>query len=341
MDREELIACRLAGQHLLSHGAPREVCGGLNGLQAQFLVHACRALELRCGPVEPGDDFCRSWTLRGTMHLFPLEDLPLYFHEGRQRKLRPCDTMQEDARLSSSRKEGFSQCILNRLSEGPAGREELKRLCADSGMTASEMESAFDPWGGLIRALAEAGRLCALPQEKKAYRLCPEFQPMQESDAWQEMLRRYFSTCGPASLADAAYFFGVPQSRLRHLMKELPLRFAVLDGETYFFLDEWTNTAKVPKCLLLGGFDPLMLCYEKRRSPMVPPEHLRGVFGLAGIVYPVILLHGRAIGRWKRAGRRLDLTLFAPLEEAERKAIWDTAEQEFPALQIRWSSDGV
>ena len=39
-----------------------------------------------------------------------------------------------------------------------------------------ESQSLFDPWGGLIRALCETGRLCHKVQEKKAYQICPAFR---------------------------------------------------------------------------------------------------------------------------------------------------------------------
>lgn len=72
-------------------------------------------------------------------------------------------------------------------------REELRALCRDNGMTYIEEESAFDPWGGLLRALCENGTLIHAAQQEKAFICCPPFTPMAEADAMRELLRRYLA----------------------------------------------------------------------------------------------------------------------------------------------------
>ena len=67
-------------------------------------------------------------------------------------------------------------------------------------MTEQESQSLFDPWGGTIRALCESGKLCHKVQQKKAYALCPPFTPMEELPARKEMLCRYFTHFGPATV---------------------------------------------------------------------------------------------------------------------------------------------
>ena len=64
-----------------------------------------------------------------------------------------------------------------------------------------------------------------------------------------------------------------------------------------------------------------MLGYEKHANPFLPEEALRGVFTLAGIVRPGILLDGRIAGVWKRRGRSVELTGLTPLQASQRKRI--------------------
>ena len=73
----------------------------------------------------------------------------------------------------------------------------------------------------------------------------------------------------------------------------------------------------LPDCLLLAGFDPLVLGYEKKQSVFLPPEYLRGIFSLSGIVMPPVLLHGSVAGRWKHSGKRLLITQFRPFSQEE------------------------
>lgn len=76
-----------------------------------------------------------------------------------------------------------------------------------------------------------------------------------------------------------------------------------------------------------------MLGYEKKESIFLPPEHLRGIFNLAGIVMSGILLKGQVVGRWRRKNDRLTLTPFWSLTEPEKKIILRTAEQQWNATK--------
>ena len=64
-----------------------------------------------------------------------------------------------------------------------------------------------------------------------------------------------------------------------------------------------------------------MLGYEKRSNPFLPEEALRGVFTLAGIVRPSVLLDGKIVGVWKRRGKAAELTWLIPLQSLQRKRI--------------------
>ena len=74
--------------------------------------------------------------------------------------------------------------------------------------------------------------------------------------------------------------------------------------------------------------------YEKKESPFLPPEHLRAVFSLAGIVSSTVLLHGQIAARWKKAGKKLQLCPFRPLTETELEQIACQAAQMFGAVKI-------
>lgn len=326
MTTDEIKLRQLAGQHLLSSAAPLTAAGDLCGIQAQFLSNALHALTIRCGAAPDTEALVKSWTIRGTMHLFPQRDLPLFLHQGRSHFLRPRDTLAEDECISAARKETFAALIVDSVSQGVEDREALKAVCFQAGMTGREAESVFDPWGGTLRALCEAGILCHKVQEKKAFRLCPPFEPMEEQAARLELARRYFTHYGPATIKDAAYFFGATQARVKSWLARLPVASAECGGRTYFYTGRNLPSGSIPGCLFLAGFDPLMLGYQKTESLWLAPEHLRGIFSLAGIVSPALLLRGRVAGRWKRKGNRLAVTLFEPLSSRDLDLIRDTAD---------------
>ena len=321
MTLEEIKLRRLAGQHLLVPADTQTVVKDLCGVQAQFLSHALHCLSIRCTEVNT-DGLVKSWTNRGTMHLFSVDDLPLFLHEGRTHFLRPVDTMESDAYISADRKAYFADLIVNAISQGIDEREALKAVCEKAAMTESENQSLFDPWGGTIRALCEAGRICHKVQEKKAYQLCPAFEPMAEEPARIELARRYFTHFGPASIKDAAYFFGTTQTKVKSWLKQLPVSETLLDGKSYFYIDNGLPAGILPDCLFLAGFDQLMLGYEKTESLILPEDHMHDIFNLAGIVRPAILVNGMAVGWWNLKNRKLIITLFSP---ADQKLISNTA----------------
>ena len=321
MTLEEIKLRRLAGQHLLDPADTQTVVKDLCGVQAQFLSHALHGLSIRCNEVNT-DGLVKSWTNRGTMHLFSVDDLPLFLHKGRSHFLRPVDTLESDAYISADRKAYFAELIVDAVSQGTDEREALKAVCEKAGMTESESQSLFDPWGGTIRALCEAGRICHKVQERKAYRLCPAFVPMAEEPARIELARRYFTHFGPATVKDAAYFFGTTQAKVKSWLKQLPVIETSLDGKSYFYIDNGGPVDNLPDCMFLAGFDQLMLGYEKTESLFLPKEHMRDIFSLAGIVRPAILVNGTVVGWWNLNNRKLKITLFAP---ADQKLISDTA----------------
>ena len=321
MTSEEIKLRRLAGQHLLASADTQTVIKDLCGVQAQFLSHALHGLSIRCDEVNT-DGLVKNWTNRGTMHLFSVDDLPLFLHEGRTHFLRPVDTLESNAYISAERKAYFADLIVDAVTQGVDEREALKAVCEKAGMTESESQSLFDPWGGTIRALCEAGRICHKVQERKAYQLCPTFEPMAEEPARLELARRYFTHFGPATVKDAAYFFGTTQAKVKSWLKQLPVMETSLDGKSYFYIDNGLPTGELPGCLFLAGFDQLMLGYEKTESLFMPREHMRDIFMLAGIVRPAILANGTVVGWWNLKNRKLKITLFSSVNQ---KLISDTA----------------
>lgn len=330
MQADEIRLMRMARQHLLFPVSMQQAARDLCGVQAQYLSHAMHALRIRSFDFDEStarEQMVKSWTLRGTMHVFSADDLPLMLHEGRAHFLRPCDTLEADECISRERKAFFAGLILEQIRRGNGEREALKRVCCESGMTQQESESLFNAWGGILRALCEAGQICHAVQQEKAFQPCPGFAPMPQQEAETALALRYFAHYGPASVRDAAYFFGVSQKRVRGWLDRLPVETVTCEGRTLFYIaGEETGAYEMPQCLFLAGFDPLMLGYEKKESLFLPTQHLRGIFNLSGIVMPAVLWQGRVIGRWKRT-EKLSITLFESADQPMRVRMEEKAHE--------------
>lgn len=341
MTIDDIRLLRLQGQHLLSPAPPLEVTADLCGLQAQMLSCALHALRIRTGGMDTAG-LVKSWTLRGTLHLFPQADMPLYIHrQGAPEDV--CGTpwyrwtcSKGEPGATPERERFFARLVVEQIAAGHDTREELRQICREAGMTEREESHVFHRWGGVMAELAQLGTVCFQVREEKSFRLCPAFAPVADSDAETELARRYFTHFGPATLRDAAYFFHVPQARVKQWLARLPVEALTVQGQTYYRLPCPAPDTGMPRCLFLAGFDQLMLGYRKEDNPFLPPEHLRGIFSLAGMVSPAILLEGRVVGKWKQSGGRLSLTLFEPVDAACQKHILSAAEALWPLRRVDW-----
>ena len=329
MEAEKIIAMRCAAHGLSAKKPGREIVRGLCGLQSQFAMQARHALTIRAGDGDAAlADCVRTWTMRGTMHTILQADAPLYLYDGRTHALRPCDRMESDERISAERKRALGEIIREAIRNGEGERERLRQICRANGMTEDEEQSAFDAWGGLLRAMAENGAIAYAAEAGKRFVLLEPHESWEKERARNEILRRYFTGYGPATIRDAAYFTGWGMREVAARAEKLDLRRAVYGGED-FFMDAQAETGEVPKCAYLAGFDPMMLGYEKKTSLTLAQENLRAVFNLAGIVAPTVLLGGRVAGKWKKTGKKLEVALFRAVTEEERRAMEEEAGKVF------------
>lgn len=333
----ELKQWRLWAQHLTEKATPLQVAADLCGIQAQYAANAVHALAIRCESTDM-ERLVKSWTLRGTLHLFPKKDLPLYLPErghdffatpyGRWRYGHGCEVSRE-------RMGFFARVVEGALSDTPITRDCLKALCRERGMTAEEEPWVFDGWGGVIRMLAESGHLCLSAAESRAYVRCPDFSPMPAEQARSELLRRYLTHYGPVTLHDMMYFFRWTQREIRQLLTALSPKTILCQKQTYYYIEEPAVLPPLPRCLFLAGFDPLMLGYEKKENPFLPPEHLKKVFNNTGIVFPTLLLDGKVLGKWKEQDKSIALTAFETWNKTQTAAVQKTARTLWPDKPVK------
>lgn len=349
MDRDELLLRRLQGQFLLSPADSVTVASGLCGLQAQFLRNAVHALRIRTKAADV-NGMVKTWTLRGTVHLIPEADLPLYIrHPGTAEDVCASGwygwTAGRGHANPPERERELARVMAAAIGNGTDDREALRVHLQALGMTAAEESRVFDPWGGMIRELAEVGAIAfrvdlldaAHPDETKRYRLLPPFAPMEEPAARQEIARRYLTHYGPVTLRDAAYFLHWTQAEAKEAFISIGADPVPCEGRTYWHIPASEPLVdNLPPVILLAGFDPLMLGYRKEDNPFLPPEHLRGIFNLAGIVNPALLLRGRVVGKWKESKGRMAFTAFEALSAADMRRIEDEAARLYTVKKCIW-----
>lgn len=326
MTKEEIKLRRITNQYLITPADKRTVVRDLCGIQSQFMVNVMHSLKIRCSDYSEDtvkNGLVKNWTVRGTVHVFAEEDLPLFIHCNNGRDYRRNEwhgytfwNQRDNWALTPERQKFLADIILEAVEAGERSRDELKVICRDRGMTAAEEESMFEAWGGGLRELCERGFMNYVVQEKKAYCLSPQFTPIPEEEAMLEIARRYFTHFAPATIHDIQYYFHTTAANVKKWISQLPVKSAECGGRTYYYIENGkTYHCDIPKCLFLAGFDQLMLGYEKKESLFLSPENIRGIFNLAGIVMPALMVDGKVVGRWKKKDRKLTITLFEKISE--------------------------
>lgn len=338
MTSEEIKIRRLTNQYLINPSDKITVVKALCGIQSQFMSNAVHSLIIRCSPFDEEslkEGLVKNWTVRGTVHVFAETDLPLFIHCDNGKSYHSNDwkghtfwNQRDKWALSPERQGFFSEVILAVLKEKPCSRDELKDICKSNGMTESEEGSMFDPWGGGIRELCERGFMNYTVSEKKEYCLSPPFEPIPEEEAKLEIARRYFTNIAPATIHDAMYYFHTTTAQVKKWLSQLPVKSAECEGREYFYIENGKSYSDtMPKCLFLAGFDQLMLGYEKKESLFLSSDNLRDIFNLAGIVMPSVMIDGNVVGKWKRKGKKLTVTLFSKVTAKEKNTIKNKAKE--------------
>lgn len=310
-DRDMLLYNSLRGLHLLDKADTHTVVSDLMGLQAQFANYPKLSLLIRASDYRAEDPFLglvKIWSHRGTMHLVPEDELGLH--------LAAFDNngpfVDGYWGISRSDAERWAPFIEAEIGQGNNTRDGLKAACANAGMGEELLHRTFYGWGGLIREMVTRGRIVCGTGTQKEYHIPKAVNWVDRDRARRVFLRRYFDHYGPATVSDCRYFFGNwKKADMDPLLNELlpELVCTVIGGKKYYSVHEPVPDAELPPCVLVPGFDQLVLGY-KDRERMIDKRFLKELTNVAGIVSPSLLIRGRIRARWKLSGDKLVVTSF-------------------------------
>jgi hypothetical protein len=258
---------RARGQWL--HAPGGDVLRHLLAVQAQDLRTPELALRVRGGALD--DSMRITWLMRSTLHLVHADDLawlhPLF-----------APRMETTSRRRLTQL-GVTEAQAERAVELIAAFVPAKRAALAEHLAAHDIPVAGQAIVHLLARAAMQGRVVLTPDRV--------FIPLQlppagdREAALDELARRYYAAHAGATADDLAYWSGLPKRDARP-----PAPSTIKDGP-------------VPR-VLLPAFDELLLGWRDR-TPTVPRQHAKAVHPGGGILRPVILENGVAIGTWTHA----------------------------------------
>jgi hypothetical protein len=178
---------------------------------------------------------------------------------------------------------------------------------------------------GLICSGARRGKqfTYALLEER-----APQVPALEREEALAELVKRYFTTRGPATLHDFTWWSGLTMADAKAGIEMVKSRFVseVVDGQTYW-LDGSASPIqeKSPTAHLLPNYDEYFIGF-KDRSAMGKAARLANVeANNPAFLAHIIIIDGQVVGGWRRTLRKdgvlVELNLITELTKAEDRAL--------------------
>ena len=312
---------RLHTQHITGPGlaTPADVVKWFGAVQAQDYPGALWALGLRTkGAVESDIQqaiadrtIVRTWPLRGTLHFVAPADIRWMLTFFAPRTIARAAPRFKQLELDDRVLARGANLIVKALEGGrQMSRPRIYALFEGAGIATAGNRGIHILWrcahDGLICFGAHDGRqpTFALLEE-----WVPRARAFDRDEALAELARRYFTSHGPATLTDFAWWSGLPAADARSAleMARLHLRRAAVDGVTYWLAATASGgNARSPRVVLLPPYDEYTVAYRDRRAAL-DPKH--AVATRNGIFNPVIVGDGRIAGTWTPKNRTDGVTV--------------------------------
>jgi winged helix DNA-binding protein len=356
---DEIVARRLARQHL-GELAPRTqlaaVVSAVGGVQAQVGVAAGLAIGARVADVTERDvreelwqrrGLVKTYSLRGTLHLHPADEMPLWtaarralpdWREGRWQAAYGLEPARADAVLAAMADALNGRCLT---------RAELADAVAQqAGSWARERMASV--WADLIGMGFEAGLLCFGPSQGSSVTFArldqwighgEAVEPVEPDAALAAICRRYLAAYGPATHRDFAEWFGgrrLPAEAARALFERLDgeIEEVMVEGKRAWLPKNDAESPAPPTSglpRLLPQYDCYILGCRFGRERIVPETARKRLFAYKNGRYegaaarPLLLIDGVVAGMWERRarGKRIEIRVeaFGTLTAEQRERL--------------------
>jgi hypothetical protein len=315
---DEIISGRLARSHLTARAPAEslvEVVRDVCGIHAQVMGSAELQLAARVEGITQEDvratlwerrELAKSWTLRGTLHLHPADELSLWTAARR--------AVVGEADYAADEVENVDE-VVAAIGEALRGRRLLREELADAVVEqvgSAPREKLASGWGYYLGDAAIADVLCfGPPQGQKVTFVHPEDwlgaqRAWDPADALREVARRYAETYGPVTHRQFREWFTsrhLTPAAARELFEELEA-------------PEPEPVEARPTVRLLPEYDVYVMGFREREQ-LVPPAvreqvaaHGKGRYeGPAGT--PFLLVDGVCAGIWsrKKSAKKVELVV--------------------------------
>jgi Winged helix DNA-binding domain len=261
----------------------------------------------------------RSWPLRGTLHIVAAEDLKWLLALHADKTVGTANKRRLELGLDDKTLRKIRDVAEKALAGKRLSRDALIDVWNRAKLNAEPHRAYHAIWH-----LAHHAVICQGPDEE--FVLVDEWiakhNTYDRDAALGELARRYFISHGPATLADLARWIKLPQRDLKIGLELARKQLVEVDG---MYMAPKLVAAKSPPCLLLPGFDELLLGYDDRTATIEKARESSIVPGGNGVFKATIVAGARVVGTWKRKDKAKEIVVEPLLWGAAPKGLAEAA----------------
>jgi hypothetical protein len=339
---EQVISWRLRRGHLAKRRAAaqlEDVVRAICGAHAQIMSTVPLALSARLSRLSRGQidraiaeerTLVKTWAMRGTLHVFAADDVPLYCAAQGTRDQYTNPSFLRAYGLERADIDAVLEAIPQALDGRALTRGELTDQILEITKRPHLEERLRSGWGELLKPAAFKGKLCFGPQDGQTVSFV---RPDQWLGSWQdhdtdealvEVFRRFLAVYGPADRSEIARWWGVRPPEAGRVLRLMPDELAEVhleDGSKKWILEKDLRSLRGSKPVtgvrLLPSFDQLLVMCAPHKEAIVDPRYADRIYRPRIAVWslPAVLVDGRIRAAWKldRKRKRATLTV-APFE---------------------------
>ena len=316
MTLNDLIKYRLHNQQITHQvfDNPGDLVKWFGAMQAQDYLNSMWAIGLRLSSATESSiekaiaekAIVRTWPMRGTLHFVSPEDVRWMLKLLTPRVLARAAGVYKQSGLDDKIFTKSKKLFTNALQGGKQlTRTEMYKVLEQGKISTGSQRGLH-----IIGKLAQEGLICfaARNNKQQSFALLDEWIPASKTltydEALGELARRYFTSHGPATIQDLAWWSGltIAEAKKSVEMIELCLQKETIEGQSYYMPSAMPAVkTRSHAVYLLPNFDEYLVAY-KDRSAALDAKYNKQVIGAEGngIFSPVIVAKGKIVATWKR-----------------------------------------
>lgn len=344
MNPTDISPLRLRNQQIASTNfkTVKELAGWMGAMQAQDYNQAKWAIGARLPHLTEEQiesafnqgEIIRTHLMRPTWHFVSSDDIYWLLELTAKQIKSTTKSRHRDLGLTENELKKSKEVLLKSL-EGNRSltREELSDQLNRAGINTFEQRLPHILMDAEIDGIICSG---AISGKKQTYALLAERVPGKQTFTKNEALtllaKKYFTSHGPATLADFVWWSGLPVTDARKAieMNKTTLISETIGNDTYWLSDSINIPTTSPDSVyLLPAFDEYLISYKNRSAAITIDHHTKAISN-NGIFRPIIVVNGQISGLWKRTIKKdtvlIELDHFRPHNPTEKQLIEKAAE---------------